>query len=822
MIYFIQYYSLPFWIASMNEMGLGMLDKGQNYLRQVYRKIADAVQVNVWSYDPESRRIHFLYECVRASESREKMGIPQEGVSPESYLYIVPQEEREKYRAFFQRMDEGAAVSAVDLRCCDPRENIDFYLYMAMYRFEDEQTHSSVIYGFTQDITLRRLSELKYQTTSQNIVKMHPLTTAVVHLNLSRNLCAEPQGLDANQFYPRVGTADELFQAIVRRIDDVDIREHLKGMLSRKWMIAAFYQGHSELSLDYPFLSEDGSRVWRSGRVLLMQNPVSGDVEAVAYNIDINDQKRREQIIDRVASDEFDFVGILNPQNSTFEFYYRKSGTVYSKMKSPGDYEKSRKIMRSAVVSPKDFEQWWQDTSIENICRQLQRNNHYTLSYESIEDDHPRRRLLTYCWLDSSKSDILIMHSDITSVYAKEQRQIQRTQRALEAAERANRTKAEFVSRVSHDIRSPIGILSNLVEFARQDMDDPKRLSEDLDKMRSVSSMLLSIVNDVLDAAKIENGKLELRQEPCTYQELMGDVTKIFAIHCEQKHQLFTLKEEGTEKLGRIYADKNRLRQLLANLVTNAVKYTPDGGRITVTVRVSEGTENSRLMEFIVEDTGIGMSSEFQKKMFQPFAREDENPYREEGAVGTGLGMSIVKSIAELMKGSLSVESTVGKGTRIRFAFLAEIAAEEESSAALVKEVSRPMAIRGKVLLAEDNEINGELLGRILKTMGVESDWVQNGAQALKRFCKSSPNEYGAILMDIQMPILNGYQSAEYIRLLRRADAGTIPIIALTADGFDEALERTRKSGMDAYLLKPVETAKLRGVLQSCFGAIHK
>jgi len=803
-------------------MRLGMLEKECNEIHLLYEKIIGAVQVNVWKYDPASRRMWFLHESERSRHSREKNGVMQEDLNADSYLYVICEEDHQKFREFFQRIDDGAEASAGDFHCYDPAENMDFYIYVAMYRFEDQETHEPIVYGFTQDITLRKLSELKYQAISRQVLKTHPVTTAVVHLNLSKDWCGEPQGEQAHIYYTQRGTADELFHNLISHVDDVDIREHLKGMLTRDWLISAFYQGHSELSLAYPILFEDGTRVWRNGRILLMQNPVTADVEAIAYDIDINDQKRREQIIDRIASDEFDFVGILNPQNRTFEFYYRKSGTIYSKMKSPGDYDKSRKIMRSAVVSPKDFDRWWMDTSIENICSQLRGNTHYTLTYEAIEDEQPRRRLLTYYWLDHSKSDILIMHSDITSVYAKEQRQIQRTQRALEAAERANRAKAEFVARVSHDIRSPIGIFKNLVEFAKQDLDDRQRLAEDLEKMESVSSMLLSIVNDVLDAAKIENGMLELHQKPCTYEELMGDMAKIFAIHCEQKHQLFTLREEGTETLGRFYVDKDRLRQLLANLVTNAVKYTPDGGKVTVTVCASEGVGNSSLMEFIVEDTGIGMSSEFQKKMFQPFAREDENPYREEGAVGTGLGMSIVKSIAELMKGSLSVDSTVGKGTRIRFAFLAETVAEEEADATPVKEVSRPRTIRGKVLLAEDNEINGELLGRILENMGLECDWAPNGAQALKRFCHSAPDEYGAILMDIQMPILDGYRSAEYIRLLRRADARTVPIIALTADGFDEALERTRKSGMDAYLLKPVEPVKLRSVLQSCFGSVHE
>lgn len=788
-------------------------------MKRINKIVIEAAQINVWTYDVSSHEIHFIYETENSLLMRERLNIHHEPVERDSFLFVIAEEDRTTYMELFRRMENGAGMAEADLRLQLTDENPSFYVHLAMHRFSDSDKKSFKIYGFTQDITLRKLSEMKYTNVSRQIMQIYPSTTASVQLNLTRNWCGEPQGQNAGIFFTESGSADEFFRKLVEYIADSDIKEHIKVRANREWVISAFYHGHSEFSFEYPLLMPDGSRIWQNGRMLLMQNPVSGDIEAIACNIDINDQKRREQIMRRISSDEFDFVGLLNPQKSTFEFFYRKSGSIYSQMDEIADYDKDRKIMRSAVVSPKDFDQWWKDTSIRKICSKLKKDGRYSITYESIENGEINRRLLRYYWLDQPDGDILIMHSDITAIYAQEQRQIQRTQRALAAAERANQAKAEFVSRVSHDIRSPIGLVNNLADFAMRDIDNREKLLEDLGKLRSVGDLLLSLVNDVLDVAKMDSGTLELKLTPCSYRELMEDMTHIFETLCEQKHQVFSTDESGMGSFDRFLVDKVRIKQLLLNLVSNAVKYTPDRGRITLITSAREGKPGHCLITLAVRDTGIGMSKAFQKRMFRPFAQENENPYRQEGTVGTGLGLSIVKNIAELMKGTLSVESTVGKGTTIKLEFQAKLTESSKPSEEPSEEINvtqEKKHMHGKVLIAEDNEINGEIAQRILEMLGIESVWEKNGAQALKRFCRSKPREFAAILLDVQMPIMTGYQAAEYIRLLRRPDALTIPIIAMTADAFDEAMERARKSGMDAYLSKPLEPEKLRSLLENC------
>ncbi len=393
-------------------------------MRRINGIMAEAAQITVWTYDTSTHKISFLYETEASRHGRERLNLPIDEIERDSLLFIIAKEDRDSYIDIFRRIDDGADMVEADLHLQLTDDQPSSYVHMSMYRFFDKEKASFIIYGFTQDITLRKLSEMKYMLVSQQIMQIYPSTTASVQLNLTKNWCGEPRGQNASLFLTEQGSADEFFHNLMIHVADPDIREHIKGRANREWLISAFYHGRSEFSFEYPLLLPDGTHTWRNGKMILMQNPVSGDIEAIACNVDISDQKRHDQIMQRIASDEFDFIGLLNPHNNTFEFFYRKSGSIYSQMDEIADYDKDRKIMRSAVVSPKDFDQWWKDTSVQKISSMLKKDGSYSITYESIDNGEINRRLLRYYWLDQPGGEILIMHSDITAIYAKEQRQI--------------------------------------------------------------------------------------------------------------------------------------------------------------------------------------------------------------------------------------------------------------------------------------------------------------------------------------------------------------------------------------------------------------
>jgi len=399
---------------------------------------------------------------------------------------------------------------------------------------------------------------------------------------------------------------------------------------------------------------------------------------------------------------------------------------------------------------------------------------------------------------------------------AMQQQTNEQLQEALEEARKANEAKTEFISRISHDIRTPIGAILNLTQFAQQDIDEPAKLKNDIDRIHSSGTFLLSLINDVLDISKVDSGRIELHPEPYDYREYLADLKNILEPMCHEKQITLEMEMKHTDR-HYIIVDKIRLRQIALNILSNAVKYTPAGGTVRYSSNAVAAGGSNLLFTMVVEDTGIGMSEEFLKHVFDEFTQETDNPLRQKGMTGTGLGMSIVKKMVELMGGTIGIESRTGEGTKVTITLPVETiedAAVEEMQAHLAQEAEGSVLPEGlRILLAEDNEINTEIALRVFETMGAAVDHACNGQEAVRLFTQSDTDEYRAIFMDIQMPVMDGYEAARQIRQLDRMDAAAVPIIAMTADAYTEAMEKAKEAGMNAFLTKPLEIDKIRKVL---------
>jgi len=382
----------------------------------------------------------------------------------------------------------------------------------------------------------------------------------------------------------------------------------------------------------------------------------------------------------------------------------------------------------------------------------------------------------------------------------------------LKQEQEANKAKTEFVSRISHDIRTPIGAILNLTEFAKRDMDDKEKLSRDLDRIDSSGKFLLSLINDVLDISKVNSGKIELTPEVVDYDSYLRSISDLMETMCSEKNQKFVMESDHASGLS-FMADKVRLRQVTLNLLSNAVKYSPENTTIRYT-STAEETGDMVNLTCTIRDEGIGMSEDFQKIMFDEFSQEYDNPLRDSTIQGTGLGLPIVKKLVDLMGGTLDVKSERTKGTEItvKLSFpKADVEAIEENLAEKAKEQEK---LSGTILFAEDNEINAEIAGRIFEELGVTADHAANGGEAVTMFKQSPMNHYDAIFMDIQMPVMDGLQAAEAIRALDRLDGQAVPIIAMTADAFKEAMEKAKEAGMNEYITKPLDPAQIESILK--------
>ena len=387
---------------------------------------------------------------------------------------------------------------------------------------------------------------------------------------------------------------------------------------------------------------------------------------------------------------------------------------------------------------------------------------------------------------------------------------------AAKKAEAANEAKTEFLQRMSHDIRTPINGICGLVDMADHYADDMEKQTEYRTKIKEASNLLLELVNDVLDMSRLESGEVVMEEIPFNLSSISKEVLIVIKqIAAEQNIRIVWEKKEIIHR--ELIGSPGHVKRVMMNILSNAVKYNRANGYIYLSCREipSEQTEMPT-MEFVCRDTGIGMTEEFQKYVFEPFAQEHTGSRTK--FAGTGLGMAISKKLVEKMGGTINLESEKGVGTTFVLRVPFRINTDRSDKAEIEKKSE--VSIRGlHILLAEDNELNMEISEFVLRNEGADVTKAWNGQEAVERFRKSRVGEFNVILMDIMMPVKNGYEAARLIRSLDREDAKTIPIIAMTANAFTEDRIRAKEAGMDEHVAKPVDAELLVKVIHNLAGS---
>ena len=376
---------------------------------------------------------------------------------------------------------------------------------------------------------------------------------------------------------------------------------------------------------------------------------------------------------------------------------------------------------------------------------------------------------------------------------------------ALEVAEKASKAKTDFLSNMSHDIRTPMNAIIGITTLMKNELHQPEKLAEHLGKLETSGRLLLGIINDILDMSRIESGKTTLNIEKMNLPHQISQLDSIIRQQASQRRQTFTVETHVQHE--NVLADPNRLNQVLMNILSNAVKYTPQGGHIRLAADELTHTEHYAKYRFVVRDDGIGMSAAYQKTLFDPFTREEKSGTNR--VQGTGLGMAITKSIIDLMGGTIHVESAPGKGSRFEVVLEFPIDAEADrvqTAPALPEEAEAVSPLSGmSFLCAEDNAINAEILELLLETKGARCTICSNGQEIVDTFASVKPGEYDMILMDVQMPVMDGLEATRRIRSGENPLGRTIPILAMTANAFLEDMQKSRDAGMDEHLSKPVD-----------------
>ena len=504
--------------------------------------------------------------------------------------------------------------------------------------------------------------------------------------------------------------------------------------------------------------------------------------------------------IAQALADDYFIIYYVDMQNNHFFEY--SSDAAYQELgveKEGEDFFKSASENALRVVHPEDQGTFLHVFTKENLQRILEEHRVLSLSYRMMLDGEPTYvRMKATHMKDDDGHHVII---GVDNIDAQTRREMA-YQKQIEEAE--NRAKDEFLTNMSHDIRTPMNAIVGYTNIAKEQISDPETVRESLDKISASSHFLLLLINDILDISKIGNRELQLKPEPCDLELIFQGIRDM--IYLQAKDKTLNIRyDHSAVRHFHVMADVLRLEQLLVNIISNAIKYTPEGGSVDLIAEEIGMEESGARYRFIVRDTGIGISEEYLPYIFDTFSREQRTTIN--SVQGTGLGLAITSRNVALMDGTISVESKVGEGST--FTVELELPLLEEAECETAPYDSSHFAGK-RILVVEDNDVNAEIAMMILEQFGIHAERAENGQIGVNKVQSSSPQTYSAILMDLQMPVMNGYDAARAIR----AFDPQIPIIALSANAYEEDIQACLDAGMNAHLAKPYQPEDLLAVLQ--------
>ena len=614
----------------------------------------------------------------------------------------------------------------------------------------------------------------------------------------------------------------------------------LKEKLSPKWLKQNL-KGGRLLEIDYHRMKNGVEKWYRISFSTVTQNDKGEPNNIMVFTTDITDnileeQRLKNELMISNENLEKEMMLLRSFKNIYFLSVYGDLKTnrihiieadeTFQKLCEEKDYNLTT-IYKTSIEKyiSLDFKEKINDfLDPETFLERFMDTDLLTIDYTSVNGRWNRMHLIKVNSDDSGRAvNVICAVQDIDEIKKSEFQYQTALIESARAAEKANQAKTEFLSQMSHDIRTPLNAIIGFSTIMLGDSGDPAQVEDYTKKILSSGKQLLLLINDVLDMSKIESGKIDLSAKPFSLFDMLCSVKEVIKTIADAKHQDFKMVIEEMEH-DSFNADESRINQILINLLNNSVKYTPVGGSITLSVSSEHGnTDKYDRITFIVEDTGYGMSKSFLEEAFKPFSREQRSDTI--SVQGTGLGLSITKNLVDLMSGTIDVVSEEGKGSRFTVIIpmkVSETLAEKKEE---TNENSENVLKGLNILVAEDNPLNSEIMTQIMKINGASVVIAPNGQEAVNTFKSNKEGTFDLILMDIQMPVMNGYEAARAIRALsndNRPDASSIPIIAVTANAFTDDVREALLSGMNAHISKPINVNAMKSTVSKVLDGINE
>ncbi|WP_278625065.1 response regulator [Parabacteroides gordonii] len=550
-------------------------------------------------------------------------------------------------------------------------------------------------------------------------------------------------------------------------------------------------EGCFHKTFDMRFSNDHFGFEWHECFIDILFDEESKPDRVLISSRNVNDS-RKSQIIETAVKSEYDYVIYIEASKNSYVMYTAGSASETPPPIASNNYEAVVAEYNRQYMDPEVSEAMTEKMRIAHVDPILRKHGEYILYGTMMENGENRDKKMRFSYFDKEKNIWLMTRTDITEI-KEERRQRQLLQEALQSATVANRAKSDFLSRMSHDVRTPINAIVGMTAIASLHMDDQKRIADCLKKITISSKLLLNLINEVLDMSKLESGHIMLAEESFRLDELLESLFVMVQSSFETKEQKLLIHTKVKHEC--LIGDVQRIQQALMNMLTNAIKYTPEGGQIRIEVEEKPSVYNGYgQFEIAVEDNGIGMKPEFLHKVFEPFERSEDISVR--NIQGTGLGMAISRHIAQMMNGDILVESEYGKGSKFTMTFHVKLGGSDE--------YDKEMLVDLPVLVVDDDDISCEIACENLLELGMKPDAVFSGKEAIQKVTEG--NNYFAIIIDLMMPGMNGIETTMKIRECVGPD---IPIIIISAYDYSGYENEALRAGVNGFITKPIMKSKL-------------
>ncbi len=705
---------------------------------------------------------------------------------------------------------EGENETSTRFRIKDDKGQVHM-LESTAYILRDELPHHISIIGkeVTQD------EKSKIQLSLYTKLVSNAVTT--YQLNLSQNSFQIVVGYDmmTNRVQNKItkcSNIDELYEMFEQYTVGDEEKKKAFAFFDRKGQIALFESNQSIIRERLPIDMDDGTFMWMDITCNMLKNPMTGDIEAILYAETVDQDVISENVINQMIENDYDYLAIFDLINHTNQVF--SNNDRYQKEELEDNLSaKNREAYFRRIYAGDDVEAFIFHNSAEYIRQQLTDKDKFENFYYMYEKDGTvSYKKETISYLNGDKRYFVMSRTDNTAAVKKQKEMNDRLITALDEAKRATEEKTELFARMSHDLRTPMNGILGMTALSKNETDINVMLNN-MRRIDAAGKYMLRMINDTLDMKRIETGNLILNPAPDKCSFFIENLQEMIRPTIEDKKITFTVINKNIDLNRYALFDAVRMKQIFTNIVSNSVKFTPEGGTIVFKMECLYNDNNTDHDCFEIIDTGIGMSREFiEEKLFKPYAQE--NNQLTDLYPGPGLGLAITKSLVDLMGGRIEAESEPGEGTTMRVYLDIKMLSDSQAMEMLDKKkmvaVNAKKILAGKkILLCEDHPLNAEISRKILEMVGCNVVWAQNGRIGAEFFENSDKYSIDAILMDIKMPEMDGIAATKYIRSLLRPDAKIVPIIAMTANAFDEDIKTSKDAGMNEHLAKPVVAATL-------------